>query len=89
MTVRRFMINDTVDTQLLLKMQERKDAEIEKAIDNKKESDLSVPELMRLFGPIKADQETGRPLIDSDSTSYEEFILVQDERDENIPPRPF
>ncbi len=96
--VKRFMIEDTVDTQLLQKMQERKNLEIDKAIGDKaQKSNLSVRELMRLFGPIKYDDD-GNALVDDDGEEAEEFIFVEDQHyaadaedpaAQIIPPRPF
>ena len=96
--VRRFMINDTVDTQLLLKMQERKNLEIDKAIGDKaQKSNLSVHELMRLFGPVIVDEETGLPLVEDQGELNEEFVFVEDqhygadaeEPEQLIPAHPF
>lgn len=91
------MINDTVDTQLLMKLQERKNQEIDKAIGEKSQkSSLSVQELMRLFGPIVVDEETGLPLVAAEDAD-DEFIFIQDQHyladaeapEQTIPPPPF
>ena len=80
MEVRRLAIKETIDDQLLLKMQERKNAEIKRAIgDDGQPASYSVHELIKLFGPKQRDEATGLPVVADPSEPEEEFIFVEDE----------
>ena len=72
--ITRFFVKDTIDENLI-DMQIKKKADIERAIDdNKMLKQLAMPDLMRLFGPVKEDAD-GRP-----------FILVDDDELGTIDP---
>ncbi|KAL9127399.1 MAG: hypothetical protein Q9217_003717 [Psora testacea] len=65
--ITRFKVENTVDDRLI-KMQEEKRVIIDNTIDNRELlSQLTLPELMRLFGPVSYDEES-KP-----------FIMVDDE----------
>jgi len=78
--VRRFVIKDAIDTQLLLRLQERKNKEIMRVMgDTRQARKLSIQDLMKLFGPLKYDEETGQPLVEEDEDVEDEFIFAEDQ----------
>jgi hypothetical protein len=65
----RFVIKDTVDEKLL-DMQKDKATKIGVAVDNSKMLEkLTMHELLRLFGPVKLDE------------NHKPFILVDDDKE--------
>ncbi|TLD37757.1 putative serine/threonine-protein phosphatase [Venturia nashicola] len=57
----RFVVEKTVDENII-RMQERKQMEIDSVMDNDQHRKLTIPELLRLFGDVDAD-ENGNPFI--------------------------
>jgi len=78
--VRRFVINDAVDTQLMLYLQELKAQECNRVIDGGSQKEFTVRDLIRLFGPTRRDPATGE-IIDLDNGDEEgnEFIVADDQ----------
>ena len=76
--VRRFVITDAVDTQLMHHLQRLKAQECDRVIDGRSNADLSIPDLLRLFGPTKRDPRSGEIIIDGDD-GIDEFIQGEDE----------
>ena len=93
--IRRFVVKDSIDTELLLVMQRRKDEDIEDAMsDEKRWKSLSVPEMLRLFGQVHYDED-GLPVIEEGQTP---FTLIEDQPPDDVsdgsvprevPPAPF
>ncbi|KAE9984365.1 hypothetical protein EG328_008851 [Venturia inaequalis] len=57
----RFVVEKTVDENMI-RMQERKQKEIDSVMDNDQQRKLTIPELLRLFGDVD-DDENGDPFI--------------------------
>ncbi|QDS73153.1 hypothetical protein FKW77_001974 [Venturia effusa] len=57
----RFVVEKTVDENMI-RMQERKQKEIDSVMDNDQHRKLTIPELLRLFGDVGAD-ENGNPFV--------------------------
>ncbi len=89
--VKRFMVRDSIDTQLMMKMQERKTKEISRVIgDGRPDKNMSVQDLMKLFGPVQYDPATGAPQVSEYEDVADQFIfaedhLVQDDSDAEVP----
>lgn len=94
--VRRFVIADAVDTQLMLHLQKLKAQECDRVIDGRPNSELTIPDLLKLFGPTRRDPETGELLIeegeDDDGTNEfvtgDDHVVVDDSDVEEIMPAP-
>ncbi len=67
----------------MMAMKERKQVEIDEAMSESRKRDLSVKELMKLFGPVDEDDE-GHPFIFAEDDGSEEHLRVPnlDEEDE-------
>lgn len=79
--IRRFVVKETIDTELLLVMQRRKDEDIGDAMNEEKMwKALSVPEMLRLFGQVTYDED-GVPIIEEGQT---EFTLVEDQPPDDV-----
>ena len=84
--ITRLVVNDTVDERLD-QMQKYKEKIVGAAIDDRSVlSNLSVQEVMRLFGEVHIDKKTKRPLITLDEDEALDAILppVPDDEDDNI-----
>lgn len=94
--IRRICVRDTIDTELLLRMQERKTEEINRTIDdNALPEKLSVDELIKLFGSGTLTED-GLPMVDDDGDAPFIFVkdaVVHDDSDAELPdtapPPPF
>lgn len=94
--IRRICVRDTIDTELLLRMQERKTEEISRTIDeNELPAKLSVTELVKLFGSGSLTED-GIPTVDDDGDAPFIFVkdaVVHDDSDAELPdtapPPPF
>lgn len=96
--VRRFVIRGTIDTQLLLRLQQKKNKEIDRVIGTGRlPQDWTVRDLVKLFGPIEKDPDTGKPKVGEDE-DVDEFVIADDEVVQTdseadvpdvVPPRPF
>lgn len=88
--VRRLLVQHTVDTDMMLKLQEKKNKEINRVIGSgRPASNLQVKDLLRLFGPVQKDPKTGRPIVGEDE-DVDEFVLaddqpIQDDSDADVP----
>jgi SNF2 family DNA or RNA helicase len=72
--ITRFVVKDTIDDDILA-MQERKTKEIDAALETRNQArNLSVKDLVRLFGPMQVDED-GNLMGDPED---EPFIFVQD-----------
>jgi len=67
----------------MMAMKERKQVEIDEAMSDSRKRDLSVKDLMKLFGPVEEDEE-GHPFIFAEVDDGEEHLRVPnlDEEDE-------
>jgi len=79
--VRRFVIADAIDTQLMLHLQKLKAQECDRVIDGRSTQQLSVPDLMKLFGQTRRDPETNAIIVEDDEgdDGIDEFIMAQDQ----------
>ncbi|KAK5317011.1 hypothetical protein LTR70_006042 [Exophiala xenobiotica] len=77
--VRRFVIADAIDTQLMLHLQKLKAQECDRVVDGRSTSELSIPDLIRLFGPTRRDPETNAIVVEGDDDGLDEFIMAQDQ----------
>lgn len=77
--VRRFLVADAVDTQLMLHLQRLKAQECNRVIDGRSTQQLSVPDLLRLFGPTKRNAETGEVIVENDGDAVNDFIIAHDQ----------
>ncbi|KAK5083779.1 hypothetical protein LTR05_006284 [Lithohypha guttulata] len=75
--VRRFLITDAIDTQLMLHLQKTKARECDRVLDGRSQNEMSVEELLKIFGPTKRNPETGE-LIVEDGDGVDEFIAGDD-----------
>lgn len=80
--VRKFVIKDTIETELMLRLQEVKAAECDRIIDGRKQDTLEIEDLMKLFGPTRRDPRTGELVIGGDGEDadyeYDEFVMGDD-----------
>jgi hypothetical protein len=74
----RFVISDTVDTQLLLRLQRLKAQECDRVIDGRPNKQLEIKDLIRLFGPTCLDPNTGKTMIVQGGDGEDEFIHALD-----------
>ncbi|KAK0357162.1 hypothetical protein LTS02_000696 [Friedmanniomyces endolithicus] len=79
---KKFVVRNTIDAAMMA-MKERKQVEIDEAMSESRKRDLSVKELMKLFGPVDEDDE-GHPFIFAEDDGSEEHLRVPnlDEEDE-------
>lgn len=77
--VRRFVIADAIDTQLMLHLQKLKAQECDRVVDGRSTSELSIPDLIKLFGPTKRDPETNAIVVEEDDDGMDEFVLAEDQ----------
>lgn len=73
------MIADAVDTQLMLHLQKLKAQECDRVVDGRSQSELSVPDLLKLFGPTRRDPETNEIIVEDDGDGLDEFIIAHDQ----------
>lgn len=91
--VRRFLIKDAIDTQLMLHLQKIKAEECERVVDGRRDK-ITVHDVMKWFGPIKKDPRTGQPIIEEGKDVNDEFIIssesvvIDDSEDERVMPAP-
>ena len=89
--VKRFMVKDSIDTQLMMKMQERKTKEISRVIgDGRPDKNMTVQDLMKLFGPVQYDPATGAPQVSEQEDATDQFVFaedqyIQDDSDAEVP----
>lgn len=76
--VRRFVIADAVDTQLMLHLQKLKAQECDRVVDGRSTQELSVPDLLKLFGPTRRDPATGETIVESEGDGVDDFIIAHD-----------
>ncbi|KAK0316053.1 hypothetical protein LTR82_012346 [Friedmanniomyces endolithicus] len=78
----KFVVKNTIDSAMMV-MKERKQVVIDEAMSDSRKRDLSVKELMKLFGPVDEDDE-GNPFIFAEEDGSEEHLRVPnlDENDE-------
>jgi len=76
--VRRFVITDAVDTQLMLHLQKLKAQECDRVVDGRNRQDLSVPDLLKLFGQTKRNPETGEVIVQDDEDGLDDFVIAHD-----------
>ncbi|KAK0864308.1 hypothetical protein LTR87_015838 [Friedmanniomyces endolithicus] len=79
---KKFVVRNTIDAAMMA-MKERKQVEIDEAMSDSRKRDLSVKDLMKLFGPVEEDEE-GHPFIFAEVDDGEEHLRVPnlDEEDE-------
>lgn len=78
--VRRIVIKDAVDTQLMLHLQKLKAQECDRVIDGRSQQELTIPDLLRLFGTTRRDSETGGIMIQhEDDEEADEFVIANDQ----------
>lgn len=94
--VRRFVIEDAIDTQLMLYLQKLKAQECDRVLDGRPNTELNVHDLLKLFGPMERDPDTGHVIIKpgNDLDELDEFvqgddaIIVNDSDVEETAPAP-
>ena len=89
--VKRFMVKDSIDTQLMLKLQEKKTQEISRVIgDGRSNKAMTARDLMELFGPVQIDPSTGAPQVSEEEDAVGEFVfaedqIIQEDSDADVP----
>ncbi|KAG7005506.1 DNA replication licensing factor mcm6 [Physcia stellaris] len=79
--ITRFMVKDTIDERLI-EMQKEKEQAIGRAIDDKKMlKQLPMPDLMRLFGPVREDSD-GCPFILVDDDELGTIVPDKDKQEQ-------
>lgn len=92
--VRRFLIKDTIDTQLMLHLQRVKAEECDRVIDGRPNNKLTTEDMVKMFGPTKKDPRTGQPIIEEGGDATNDFIIssesvvIDDSEDEQVMPAP-
>lgn len=94
--VRRYVIQDAIDTQLMLHLQKLKTQECDRVIDGRSQAELSVRDLIKLFGPVARDPQTNEVIAEPDENvdETEEFIpgdgyqVIDDSDGEDMMPAP-
>lgn len=92
--VRRFLIKDAIDTQLMLWLQRVKAEECERVIDGRPAQKLTIKDMMEMFGPTKKDAKPGEAVAEEDNDAGEDFIIsnekvvIDDSEDEQVMPAP-
>lgn len=92
--VRRFLIKDSIDTQLMLYLQKVKALECDRVIDGRPDRKLSDQDKLELFGPTKKDPKTGQPIVEEGRDISDNFIIsdesvvIEDSEDERVMPAP-
>ena len=93
-TVVRYIMEDSIETELMLVLQQSKALECNRIIDGKAFEELSMDNLLKLFGTVKK-YARGRPIIQhDDEESIEEFVVgsdrmvIDDSDDETLKPAP-
>lgn len=79
--VRRVVIKDAIDTQLMLHLQKVKAEECDRVIDGRSQDKLSIHDMMRLFGPTRRDATTNELIIEDgeeDASGVDEFVIGDD-----------
>lgn len=78
--VRRFVIADAIDTQLMLYLQELKAQECDRVIDGRSQTEMSVHDLLKLFGPTRRDPTTNEVIVEDGEAIDEtdEFVIGED-----------
>lgn len=79
--VRRFVIKEAIDTQLMLHLQKLKTLECDRVIDGRSQDELDVQDLMKLFGPTRRDPDTGAIIIENDEDpgdGLDDFVMTED-----------
>lgn len=79
--VRRIVIKDAIDTQLMLHLQKVKAEECDRVMDGRSQDKLNIHDLMRLFGPTRKDRATNELIIENDEDDGDEiddFVMGDD-----------
>ena len=79
--------------KLIHHLQRLKAQECDRVIDGRSNADLSIPGLLRLFGPTKRDPRSGEIIIDGDDGTDEfiqsdDEVIVDDSETEELMPAP-
>ncbi|KAK0947382.1 hypothetical protein LTR29_001338 [Friedmanniomyces endolithicus] len=70
----KFVVRDTIDAAMMA-MKEKKQLEIDEAMSDSRKREMSIKDLMKLFGPVDEDDE-GRPFIFAEVDDSEEHLRV-------------
>lgn len=76
--VKRFVIKDAIDTQLMHHLQRLKAQECDRVIDGRSNEKLDAKDLMKLFGPTRRDPVTNELIIvdgEDASAGADEFVM--------------
>lgn len=80
--VRRVVIKDAIDTQLMLHLQKLKAQECDRVIDGRSQDKLSIQDLMKLFGPTRRDPDTNEIIIENEGDDagdgLDDFVMSED-----------
>ncbi|TKA83177.1 hypothetical protein B0A55_00717 [Friedmanniomyces simplex] len=66
----KFVVRNTIDAAMV-DMKERKQIEIDEAMSDSRKRDMSVKDLLKLFGPVEEDDE-GHPFIFAEGNEHDE-----------------
>ncbi|KAK0253261.1 hypothetical protein LTR35_005683 [Friedmanniomyces endolithicus] len=70
----KLVVRDTIDAAMMA-MKENKQLEIDEAMSDSRKREISIKDLMKLFGPVDEDDE-GRPFIFAEVDDGEEHLRV-------------
>ncbi|KAK1061371.1 hypothetical protein LTR74_011122 [Friedmanniomyces endolithicus] len=70
----KFVVRDTIDAAMMA-MKEKKQLEIDEAMSDSRKREMSIKDLMKLFGAVDEDNE-GRPFIFAEVDDSEEHLRV-------------